>query len=66
MGLFRTAVIGAAIYGAYKYLTKPDEITGKTIVDDLKEKAPEWMDKAKSLKDDLEKKYVKNDLGNEI
>ncbi len=66
MGLFRTAVIGAAIYGAYKYLTKPDELTGKTIVDDIKEKAPEWIDKAKSFKDDLENKYIKDDLSKEI
>ncbi len=62
MGLFRTALIGAAIYGAYKYITKPDEITGKTIVDDLKEKAPEWMDKAKALKEDLQAKYLSEDL----
>ena len=62
MGLFRTALIGAAIYGAYKYITKPDELTGRTIADDIKEKAPEWMDKAKAFKDDLENKYIKDDL----
>lgn len=58
MGLFRKAIIGAAIYGAYKYITKPDGVTGKTIVDDLKEKAPEWLDQAKSFKNDLEGKYI--------
>ena len=62
MGLFRTALIGAAIYGAYKYITKPDELTGRTMADDIKEKAPEWMDKAKAFKDDLENKYIKDDL----
>ncbi|RZL46597.1 MAG: YtxH domain-containing protein [Pedobacter sp.] len=62
MGLFRTALIGAGIYAAYKYLTKPDELTGKTIVDDLKEKAPEWIDKAKAYKDDLQAKYMNDDL----
>ena len=66
MGLLKKAIIGAAIYGAYKYITKPDEVTGKTIVDDLKEKAPEWIDKAKSFKDDLENKYIKDDLSKEI
>ena len=59
MGLFRTAFIGAAIYGAYKYITKPDEITGKTIVDELKEKAPEWIEKAKDLKEDLKDNLAK-------
>jgi hypothetical protein len=52
MGLLKTAIIGAAIYGAIKYVTKKD-INGKSIVDDIKEKAPEWADKAKKLRDDL-------------
>ena len=56
MGLLKTALIGAAVYGAIKYVTKKD-INGRSLVDDLKEKAPEYMDKAKKLKDDLESKY---------
>lgn len=52
MGLFKTALIGAAIYGIVKYVTKKD-INGRSIVDDVKEKAPEWMEKAKNLKDNL-------------
>lgn len=62
MGLFRTALIGAAIYSAYKYITKPDDITGRTVVDDLKEKVPEWIEKAKAYKEDLQLKYKKDDL----
>ena len=54
MGLFRTALIGAAVYGAIKYITKKDDLTGKSIVDDLKDKAPEWVDKAKNFKQDIE------------
>lgn len=52
MGLFKTALIGAAVYGIVKYVTKKD-INGRSIVDDIKEKAPEWMEKAKNLKDEL-------------
>lgn len=52
MGLLRTALIGAAVYGIVKYVTKKD-VNGKSVVDDIREKAPEWMDKAKSLKDEL-------------
>lgn len=52
MGLFKTALIGAAVYGIVKYVTKKDP-NGRSIVDDIKEKAPEWMEKAKNLKDDL-------------
>ena len=46
MGLFKTALIGAAVYGAIKYVTKKDE-TGRSVVDNIKEKAPEWMEKVK-------------------
>lgn len=56
MGLLKTALIGAAVYGAVKYLTKKD-VNGKSIIDDVQEKAPEWMDKAKRFKEDLEEKY---------
>lgn len=66
MGLFRTAIIGAAIYGAYKYITTPDKITGRTVVDDLKDNAPEWIEKAKGYKEDLEAKYIKDDFAREI
>lgn len=60
MGLLKTALIGAAVYGAIKYVTKKD-VNGKSIIDDLQEKAPEWMDKAKRFKDDLEYKYKTGD-----
>lgn len=66
MGLLKKAIIGAAIYGAYKYITKPDQVTGRTIVDDLKDKAPEWIDKAKSLKNDLTGKSESDDFMKEF
>jgi gas vesicle protein len=56
MGLLKTALIGAAVYGAIKYITKKDE-NGRSIADDLREKAPEWMEKAKNLKSDVQMKY---------
>lgn len=58
MGLFKTALIGAAIYGAIKYMTKKD-VNGKSVIDDIQEKAPEWMDKAKNLKDDFKTELKK-------
>jgi len=57
MGLFKTVMIGAALYGAYKYATKKD-INGRSMVDDIKDKAPEFMNKAKRFKDDMEMKYT--------
>ncbi len=56
MGLLKTALIGAAVYGAIKYITKKDA-DGRSIADDIKEKAPEWMDKAKSLKNEVVQEY---------
>jgi len=52
MGLIKTAIIGAAVYGVIKYVTKKD-VNGKSIVDDLKENAPKWVDEAKRIKDDF-------------
>lgn len=56
MGLLKTVLLGAAAYGAYKYATKKDD-TGRSIMDDIKDKAPEYMDKAKRFKEDIEMKY---------
>lgn len=58
MGLFKTALIGAAVYGAIKYVTKKDE-TGRSVVDNIKEKAPEWMEKVKHAKDELQMELEK-------
>ncbi|WP_129714727.1 YtxH domain-containing protein [Pedobacter sp. SYP-B3415] len=51
MGLVRTALIGAAVYAAVKYVTKKDEF-GRSKLDEIKDKAPEWMEKARAFKDD--------------
>jgi len=53
MGFIRTALIGAAVYGVVKYLTEKDAF-GRTRLDEIKEKAPQWVDKAKAIKSDLQ------------
>lgn len=57
MGLLKTAIIGAAVYAGFKYITKKDEITGRSVVDDLKDKAPVWKEKAKEYQRDFEAKF---------
>jgi hypothetical protein len=52
MGLFKTIVISAAVYGAYKFLTEADHL-GRTRLDKIKEQAPEWLETAKEVKKDL-------------
>ncbi|WPU92645.1 YtxH domain-containing protein [Mucilaginibacter sabulilitoris] len=46
MGLLKFLVVGAAVAYGINYITKkgPD---GKSIIDDLAENGPEWMDRAK-------------------
>lgn len=53
MGILRTALIGAAVYGAFKYLTKKNESTGRSVLDDLKDQVPEWMDKVNNYKEEV-------------
>jgi len=55
MGLLRTLAIGAAVAYGINYATKkrPD---GKSLVDDIKERAPEWMNKAKEYGDQMKSK----------
>jgi hypothetical protein len=52
MGLLKTAIIGAAVYGVIKYVTKKD-VNGRSIVDDLRENAPKWAEDAKRVKDEF-------------
>ncbi|MFC6099471.1 hypothetical protein [Olivibacter domesticus] len=61
MGLLRTLLLGAAAYGAYKYATKKD-VNGRSMVDDIKEKAPEWKEKIKRFKDDVERGFQPKDV----
>lgn len=52
MGFIKHALLGIAIYEGVKYLTKKDEF-GITKFAELKERAPDLIEKAKSLKNDL-------------
>lgn len=61
MGLLRTLLFGAAAYGAYKYATKKDE-NGRSMVDDIKDRAPKWKEDIKRFKDDIEHKFQTKDI----
>lgn len=56
MGLLRYIVLGAAVAAGVKYATKkrPD---GKSFMDDISEKAPEWMNQAKKYTDQVKDQY---------
>lgn len=46
MSLLKYAVLGAVVAYGVKYLTKKG-IDGRSVIDDLKDKAPEYVDKVK-------------------
>lgn len=53
MGFIKHAIIGIAIYEGLKYLVKQDEF-GRSKLDYIKEQAPEWLEKAKAIKEDIQ------------
>ncbi|MFN0254349.1 YtxH domain-containing protein [Pedobacter ureilyticus] len=59
MGIIKTALIGAAVYGAVQYLTKKDAL-GRSRMDKIREKAPELLEKAKLAASDIKANRVPN------
>ena len=61
MGFIKNLVIGAAVVAGVNYITKkrPD---GSSLVDDIKEKAPEWMNKAKEFGNQKRDRFSSNKL----
>jgi hypothetical protein len=51
MGLLKFIIVGAAVGYGINYITKKGE-DGRSIVDDLTENAPEWLEKAKQYAED--------------
>jgi hypothetical protein len=56
MGLLRLLVVGAAVAAGVNYATKKGA-NGRSLVDDLSDKAPEWMEKAKQYSEKLKGQY---------
>ena len=52
MSILKYAVLGAAVAYGITAVTKKRETDGKSILDDLQEQAPEWMEKIKKYADD--------------
>lgn len=49
MGFIRGALFGMAVYAAVQHITKKDVITGRSLLDELIDRAPEYIDQVKSL-----------------
>ncbi|MFD0793501.1 YtxH domain-containing protein [Mucilaginibacter litoreus] len=51
MGLIKFIAVGAAVGLGINYLTKK-RADGRSVLDDITDKAPEWIDKAKNFATD--------------
>jgi len=54
MGFIKGALFGAAVYAAVQHITKRDMLTGRSILDNLVDSAPEFIDKAKIYAKEVE------------
>ncbi|WP_293310204.1 YtxH domain-containing protein [Pedobacter sp. UBA5917] len=57
MGLLKYAILGAAAVYGFKYATKKRSTDGKSLVDDLKEKAPGYLEKVKNYGERVRQDY---------
>jgi hypothetical protein len=57
MGLLKYAILGAAAVYGFKYVTKKRATDGKSLIDDLKGKAPEFVDKIKNYSEKIRQDY---------
>ncbi|KQM72792.1 hypothetical protein ASE74_22185 [Pedobacter sp. Leaf216] len=57
MGLLKYAILGAAAVYGFKYATKKRAVDGKSLLDDLKDQAPKYVDRVKSYGDQIKRDY---------
>lgn len=59
MSLLKYLVFGAAVAAGVNYATKKRE-DGRSLVDDISDKAPEWIEKAKQYTDQLKGQFAQS------
>ena len=64
MSLLKYLVFGAAVAAGVNYATKRRE-DGRSLIDDLTEKAPEWMEKAKQYTDQFKGQFAQGTSSNQ-
>ncbi|MFD2583689.1 YtxH domain-containing protein [Pedobacter vanadiisoli] len=58
MGLLKYAILSVATVYAFKYIGKKRATDGKSLLDDLKEKAPGYIDKVKQYGERIKQDYL--------
>ena len=62
MGFLKGLIVGAVAYGAVQYLSKKDLLTGRSKMEELIDKAPEYIDEVKSYVKDVEKEFIETEV----
>ena len=57
MGLLKYAILGAAAVYGFKYATRKRSSDGKSLVDDLKNRAPRYIDQLKNYGERIKQDY---------
>lgn len=57
MGFIRGALFGIAVCTIVQHITKKDELTGRSILDDFFDTAPDYIDKAKELVQEVKSEF---------
>jgi hypothetical protein len=62
MGFLKGLIAGAAAYGMVQYLSKKDLLTGRSKMDELIDKAPEYIENAKNYLKDVEQEFTEPEV----
>nr|WP_315423343.1 YtxH domain-containing protein [uncultured Pedobacter sp.] len=57
MGLLKYAILGAAAVYGFKYAAKKRATDGKSLIDDFKEKVPEYVDEINNYATKIKQDY---------
>ncbi|MFD0941507.1 YtxH domain-containing protein [Pedobacter boryungensis] len=62
MGFIKGALFGVAVYAAVKHITKKDILTGRSLLDDFMDKAPEYVEKVKDYASQVSDEFVEPEM----
>jgi hypothetical protein len=62
MGFLKGLIVGAVAYGAVQYLSKKDLLTGRSKMEELIDKAPEYLENVKKYVTDVEQEFIEAEV----
>ena len=65
MGFIKGALFGIAVYAAVQHITKKDVLTGRSMLDELMDKTPEYINKVKTYTHQVQDELSEPQVGSE-